>query len=73
MTTTDELGATRTRRAEPITRHTARNGAVSYRFQADVAFGPTAPATASDSPFARLPKRAANTGESPPRWQPAHS
>ncbi len=40
MTTTDELGATRTRRAEPITRHTARNGAVSYRFQADVGIRP---------------------------------
>lgn len=36
MTTTDELVTKRARRAEPITRHTAKNGAVSYRFQVDV-------------------------------------
>lgn len=40
MTTIDEPGTKRARRAEPITRHTAKNGAVSYRFQVDVGIQP---------------------------------
>lgn len=40
MTNTDEAGAKRPRRAEPISKHIARNGAVSYRFQVDVGIRP---------------------------------
>jgi integrase len=40
MAAKEESAAKRTRRTEPITRHTAKNGAVSYRFQVDVGIRP---------------------------------
>jgi integrase len=40
MTTNDEPSSKRTRRAEPITRRSARNGAVSYTFQVDIGARP---------------------------------
>ena len=38
--TTEQSAAKRTRRAEPITKRTARNGTVSYEFRADVGIKP---------------------------------
>lgn len=38
--TTDPQPAKRTRRAEPVTKHVAKNGAVSYRFRVDLGINP---------------------------------
>jgi hypothetical protein len=40
MTTDDETKSKRTRRAEPITRRNAKNGAVTYTFQVDIGARP---------------------------------
>jgi hypothetical protein len=61
MTANDETQSKRTRRAEPITRRNAKNGAVTYTFQVDI--GARIDGSRERQRF-NLPKLDVSTGES---------
>jgi hypothetical protein len=55
MTTDDETKSKRTRRAEPITRRNAKNGAITYTFQVDIGARPDGSRERQRLPSRRLP------------------
>ena len=73
MTTNAETKSKRTRRAEPITRRNAKNGAVTYTFQVDMALDLTARVRGSVLLSRRLLKLDVSTGESRLRSRQEHS
>ena len=73
MTTNAETESKRTRRAEPITRRNAKNGAVTYTFQVDMALDLTARVRGSVLLSRRLLKLDVSTGESRLRSRQEHS
>jgi hypothetical protein len=72
MTTNAETESKRTRRAEPITRRNAKNGAVTYTFQVDMALDLTARVRGSVLLSRRLLKLDVSTGESRLRSRQEH-
>jgi hypothetical protein len=72
MTTGDETKSKRTRRAEPITRRNAKNGAVTYAFQVDIGARPDGSRERQRFTFRRLPKLDVSTGESRLRSRKEH-
>ena len=72
MTTDDETKSKRTRRAEPITRRNAKNGAVTYAFQVDIGARPDGSRERLRFTFPSLPKLDVSTGESRLRSRQEH-
>ena len=72
MTTNAETESKRTRRAEPITRRNAKNGAVTYTFQVDIGARPDGSREKLRFTFPSLPKLDVSTGESRLRSRQEH-
>lgn len=63
----------RPRRSEPITRRTAKNGAVAYTFQLDIGVRPDGSRERQRFTFPRSLRLALSTGASPRMSRLAHS
>ena len=63
--TSEPQPAKRTRRAEPVTKHVAKNGAVSYRFRVDLGINPDGTRLRQQFTYPTLAEA--------PRWQRAPS